>query len=522
MTTDPSSPSSAATLNPSPTVILHHDVQKQHHTPSEAKEYNIFRDSAVRYLGYANEVGESFRYQFPRFVLPSYVISFGYCFADAVTSGQEAYEASSQNESSALLATTDTLLWQSLASVLIPGATINAIVKASRYAVQHSPRSLPSPVALWLPTAIGLGSIPLIVHPIDQGVDFFMENTFRKYFTQTTGSLQDPNAAAVDKSITESSYSSGTLSVLSNALGSASAGIIARISTHPLDTAKARLQSLNSTTTYRGPLDVLWKTFRSEGLGGWYRGFSTVIVGGTPGTIVYLCSYDMFKTTITDHMAASPAKKREESFWVHFSSGILAESVACLIYVPVDVVKERLQVQQKGDSFQYKGGWDALMKISKNEGLSGIYKGYGATLASFGPFSAFYFMFYEKFKVWSKEYLQTTTSPDSTTLPFPLVVLSSASAGALASFLTSPLDMAKLRLQVQRGAQNSTSSEQTAATNYRGMADALRYAYQSGGVRGLFRGAGARVLHFVPATTITMTTYETCREMFYNALQERT
>jgi len=26
-------------------------------------EYNIFRDSLMRYMGYANEVGESFRYQ---------------------------------------------------------------------------------------------------------------------------------------------------------------------------------------------------------------------------------------------------------------------------------------------------------------------------------------------------------------------------------------------------------------------------------------------------------------------------
>jgi hypothetical protein len=25
--------------------------------------YNIFRDSALRYMGYANEIGESFRYQ---------------------------------------------------------------------------------------------------------------------------------------------------------------------------------------------------------------------------------------------------------------------------------------------------------------------------------------------------------------------------------------------------------------------------------------------------------------------------
>ena len=81
-------------------------------------------------------------------------------------------------QSAVMLATVDTLIWQSLASVLLPGATINAIVKTSRYALVNQP--VPTMVAAWLPTAIGLGSIPLIIHPIDTGVDYFMENTFRK------------------------------------------------------------------------------------------------------------------------------------------------------------------------------------------------------------------------------------------------------------------------------------------------------------------------------------------------------
>lgn len=80
-----------------------------------------------------------------------------------------------------------------------------------------------------------------------------------------------------------------TTSIVSNALGSASAGIVARTVTHPLDTAKARLQSLRGAS-YHGPLDVLRSTFRNEGIIGLYRGFGTVIIGGTPGTIIYLCS----------------------------------------------------------------------------------------------------------------------------------------------------------------------------------------------------------------------------------------
>jgi len=34
----------------------------------------------------------------------------------------------------------------------------------------------------------------------------------------------------------------------------------------------------------------------------------------------------------------------------------------------------------------------------KVEGFRGIYKAYGATVMSFGPFSALYFLFYEYFK----------------------------------------------------------------------------------------------------------------------------
>jgi len=36
----------------------------------------------------------------------------------------------------------------------------------------------------------------------------------------------------------------------------------------------------------------------------------------------------------------------------------------------------------------------------RTEGLRGIYKAYAATVLSFGPFSALYFMFYEKLKVY--------------------------------------------------------------------------------------------------------------------------
>jgi fission process protein 1 len=147
--------------------------------------YDVFRHSPLRYMGYANEVGESFRYQFPKVVVPSYILAFGYCFADAITSGHDAYDKAAKNNSptaalDSVVSTFDCLVWQSLASVMIPGATINAIVRASRFAIARSPAAVPVAIATWTPTVVGLGSIPLIIHPIDDGVDILMDTTYRQ------------------------------------------------------------------------------------------------------------------------------------------------------------------------------------------------------------------------------------------------------------------------------------------------------------------------------------------------------
>jgi hypothetical protein len=49
-------------------------------------------------------------------------------------------------------------------------------------------------------------------------------------------------------------------------------------------------------------------------------------------------------------------------------------------------------------SYNYSSDYNAFREILKVEGIRGLYRAYGATVMSFGPFSALYFMFYEKFK----------------------------------------------------------------------------------------------------------------------------
>jgi len=79
-------------------------------------------------------------------------------------------------------------------------------------------------------------------------------------------------------------------------------------------------------------------------------------------------------------------------------SGFLAELVSCLMWLPLDVVKERMQSQSVLQFERYRSGLNAASTIKKQEGTNGLYRSLGGTLAYFGCFSMLYFMLYEKLK----------------------------------------------------------------------------------------------------------------------------
>ncbi|XP_067949473.1 mitochondrial fission process protein 1-like isoform X2 [Watersipora subatra] len=142
---------------------------------------DIFRDYPVRYLGYANEVGEAFRsFVHVNVVRASYVVASCYVMADAAHKGQVANKKGHQLQRRYVLqGVVDTLIWQGLASVVIPGFTINRICWLSNKLLRAR---LPLTTSKSLSTMLGLAAIPLIISPIDKGVDSLMENTFRSWF----------------------------------------------------------------------------------------------------------------------------------------------------------------------------------------------------------------------------------------------------------------------------------------------------------------------------------------------------
>ncbi|CAH0758454.1 unnamed protein product [Diatraea saccharalis] len=143
---------------------------------------DIFRDTWVRYLGYANEVGEAFRPVVPSALVRfSYGLAFSYVVADTMDKGVKMFVEDGRPRN-VMKASGDALLWQTLASIILPGITINRLCAYSGRALNKF-KKVPAPARALLTVGIGLASIPIIIVPIDHGVTYLMDHTYRRWVT---------------------------------------------------------------------------------------------------------------------------------------------------------------------------------------------------------------------------------------------------------------------------------------------------------------------------------------------------
>lgn len=296
--------------------------------------------------------------------------------------------------------------------------------------------------------------------------------------------------------------------VLITMISSLFTGSLAKSITHPIDTIKARVQV--ETKTHEKMFHAIISLVQKEGIKGLYRGIGISVFGSLPGSVLYFGSYEYAKK----HLLFLNYFGNSE-FVNYFISGMFAEIVACLLFVPVDIVKGRRQVQSKLKIYEYKNDLDALIQIIKTEKFKGIYRAYGATVMSFGPMSAFYFMFYEYFKGFfvdndAKSYIEKVKKEnlnkenEKLNISFLESLFCSGLASSLASFITTPLDLVKFRMQVHKASGHYDPSSPEYKNMFQGL---IRIGYNEG-IYGLFRGSFARVLAYAPTGALSMTFLE--------------
>ena len=275
-------------------------------------------------------------------------------------------------------------------------------------------------------------------------------------------------------------------------LASGVGGCLADGLTYPMCTVKNRLQlgaSRQGAVVYRGPLDALGVIIRTEGVGALFKGVSTVLPV-LPAQALYMGGYQGFRR-LAPGDPDSPA--------VQFAGGIVATLTQSIAMVPLEVVRQRQQVQTAADAASgagYRGSLHAAATIARVEGPMALYRGFGITQAVWAPFNAVYLPLWEGIK---RLGVTVTGCGDTASLPVRWELGASTMASAFAAAISNPADVVKTRLQV------SGASNVAAPQAFDSAWQCARHVARTEGMQAFMRGATGRVLWVAPSTAIMFT-----------------
>ncbi|XP_055544734.1 probable mitochondrial glutathione transporter SLC25A40 [Wyeomyia smithii] len=203
--------------------------------------------------------------------------------------------------------------------------------------------------------------------------------------------------------------------------------------------------------------------------------------------------------------------------------------VTSLFMTPLDVVKTRLQTQQKmmlsnkcylycnglmdhlcpcgpngtisamsKPALHFHGTIDAFVKISRYEGVPALWSGLSPTLVLALPTTVIYFVAYEQFRLRLKEFWLKRNGSNAE-LPIWLPLVAGSSARVLAVTIVNPLELIRTKMQSEK-------------LSYSEVGRAFRSMLKIQGITGLWKGFFPTILRDVPFSGIYWTTYESIKK----------
>ncbi|PPQ62991.1 hypothetical protein CVT24_006097 [Panaeolus cyanescens] len=177
-----------------------------------------------------------------------------------------------------------------------------------------------------------------------------------------------------------------------------------------------------------------------------------------------------------------------------FIAGGFGGVAAVLVGHPFDLTKTRLQTASPG---AYTGAIDVVKKTIARDGITGLYRGMVPPLLGVTPIFAMSFWAYDA----SKQLIfAVTPNRASESLSIGELAAAGFMSAVPTTLVTAPVERAKVLLQVQ----GQGGSER----QYKGVTDVLKHLYKEGGLRSIFRGAGATLARDGPGSAAYFAAYE--------------
>jgi len=143
----------------------------------------------------------------------------------------------------------------------------------------------------------------------------------------------------------------------------------------------------------------------------------------------------------------------------------------------------------------------SAVNIVRAGGWQSLWYGLGPQLWRDVPFSAIYWLIYERSSDWLR-----MSSDDQPSVYMSKSFMAGVGAGSIAALATTPFDVVKTRRQVLTEAHAGQAGSTLVA---------LREVWAAEGWAGIFEGAVPRVLRIGPACAIMISTYETGKHFFH-------
>jgi len=262
---------------------------------------------------------------------------------------------------------------------------------------------------------------------------------------------------------------------------------------HPFDTMKVRLQTQPvENPMYHGLVDCVKKTYRLEGIPGFYKGVLSPLAGQ-----MFLNATQFFAWGQSIRFVTKGTDKTLQDLTVkdYAIAGVMTGVSCALVECPIDFFKSQLQTQIWKEVPLYRTIPEAVKVVLKAKGIRGPFQGLSATIIRNMPFRSIYFGTYE-----ISVNALTPAGQTRGSLPIPTLLVAGGMAGLMQWVLCYPLDVIKSNMQ----ADSIHKSER----QYKGWVDTVRKLYAKGGAKSFFRGFTPCVMRSFPANSACFLLYE--------------
>lgn len=193
------------------------------------------------------------------------------------------------------------------------------------------------------------------------------------------------------------------------ACGAASGAFTSLLLT-PIELVKCQMQIPLSSSSLRGPgpFKIIASVFRHHGIFGFWHGQLGTLIRETGGSAAWFGSYEGVSALFKKYNARSPSTSSADlesspslPIYQHLLAGATAGVSYNFVFYPADTIKSRMQTEgvEPGSNVR-RTFWASGKALWGQQGIKGMYKGCGITVARAAPSSAFIFAIYEGLSNW--------------------------------------------------------------------------------------------------------------------------